>query len=78
MGSHEVSGAVGVCIKRARLERGLMQRELAKMVGVAPAAISFWERGERPITVDHLARVAVALGVRRSDLLPEADVPDDA
>jgi len=55
-----------------------MQRELAKMVGVAPAAISFWERGERPITVDHLARVAVALGVRRSDLLPEADVPDDA
>lgn len=77
MAGHEVSAAVGVRIRRARLERGMSQRELAKMVGVVQAAVSFWECGQRPITVDDLALVAEALGVRRGELLPETSGQGD-
>lgn len=76
MAGHEVSAVVGGRIRRVRLERGMSQRELATMVGVVQAAVSFWERGQRPITVDDLALVAAALQVRRADLLPEATGED--
>ena len=76
MAGHEVSAVVGGRIRRVRLERGMSQRELATMVGVVQAAVSFWERGQRPITVDDLALVAAALQVRPADLLPEATGED--
>lgn len=45
----------------ARIESGLIQRELAERLGVKQAAIGRWEAGETMPTLDTLFRVAKAL-----------------
>ena len=34
-------------LKQIRIEKGLTQKELAKLLNVSPAAYSLWEKGER-------------------------------
>ena len=49
-------------LKRLRLDRGLRQIDLARMLYVDKSEISKWERGVRSISSDMLKPAADALG----------------
>lgn len=49
---------VGDIIKKLRKERKMTQAELAKRLGVAPTAVSAWERNENRPLMDKLAMIA--------------------
>lgn len=53
-----------------RRERGLSLTALAAAVGTTKAQIQKLERGDRRLTLDWMQRIAPALKVRISDLLP--------
>jgi transcriptional regulator with XRE-family HTH domain len=63
-------------IRELRERAGLSQAQLAELVGTTQAEISRLETGERRLTVDWMARIARALMLRPSDLLPTAAVPE--
>ena len=48
-------------IARRRMERGLTQRQLAKLVGCLPNDISRWETGAVTPRADALVKIAAAL-----------------
>lgn len=52
---------VGKIISEARAESGLSLRELAKLTGLSPSAISRYEDGSRQPTVDTLNVLLKAL-----------------
>lgn len=54
--------STGSKIKGARVSRGLVQRELAEMVGVEPGTISRWENDEVEPDPRNLLVLAKALG----------------
>lgn len=61
---------VGARIRAVRESARLEQRAVAASVGVTQAGVSRWETGERDPGVAGLVRVAEALGVPASSLLP--------
>lgn len=54
---------VGDIIKMLRKERRMTQAELAKRIGVAPTAVSAWERNENRPLMDKLATIAEIFNV---------------
>ncbi len=64
-----LSWALGIVI-RARLHSS--QRQLADDVGVSKDTLERWLSGQRAMTVDNLASIAQALGVRPAILVSEA------
>jgi putative transcriptional regulator len=60
----------GKLIREARKRAGLRQHQLAAAVGVSRPSIVQYERGGRPVSVDVLAKIANALGVRPAALMP--------
>ena len=61
---------LGQKIKKARLERGLTQQELGKIVGVQKSAIAKYENG-RVVNIKRstLQKIASALEIRPSELM---------
>jgi transcriptional regulator with XRE-family HTH domain len=57
-----------------RRERGLSLAALAKAAGTTKAQIQKLERGDRRLSLDWMERLANALQVKPSDLLPESAV----
>jgi transcriptional regulator with XRE-family HTH domain len=53
-----------------RREKGLSLTDLAKAAGTTKAQIQKLERGDRRLSLDWMDRLARALGVKASDLLP--------
>ena len=53
---------IGNAIRKTREIRHLSQRELAAMIGVAPAQINRWESGKQNFTVHSLVRIASIIG----------------
>lgn len=70
---------IGKMIKKARLEKGLTQEELGKLVGVQKSAIAKYENG-RVVNIKRstLQGLAKALGLRGSDLIIEANPKEAA
>lgn len=62
--TQEARKDVGECIRRAREEKGLSLRQVEKLTGVAFNHIGRIERGKYNVTIDTLAVIANALGVR--------------
>lgn len=60
-------------IKEVLEERGLMQKDLAQMMGITPAAIHKSMDGS--ITFDKLGRIAAALNVPIADLIDDPSSP---
>lgn len=58
-------------LKNFREAQALSQRDLANVSGVAQATISLIERGDRKVRPSTLRKLAEALGVEPSTLLPE-------
>ncbi len=77
------TAAIGVRVRRVRLEQGLTQEALADRAGVHRAAVGFIERGEREPGVSLIWRLADGLGVSLGQLMegieqtvPERSRPD--
>lgn len=65
---------VGRAIRARRLRANLQQRDFAKVLGVAPGAVSEIERKPRThVTVAMMERYASALGMTCSELVREAE-----
>lgn len=68
--------AVRIRLAEIRKERGLTQKELAKLVGIHELTISRIEGGSRQIELDTLGKLCSALQVPIQELvvvIPEAD-----
>ncbi len=63
---------IGELIKRARIDSGLTQEELGKLVGVQKSAIAKYENG-RVVNIKRstLQKLAEALNLRGSDLIED-------
>ncbi len=64
-----------VNLKRYREERGLSQRQLAKMINTSQPIISAWENNMKYPLIDKAYDVAKALDISISQLL---DCPEEA
>lgn len=62
---------LGETIKALRIEKGLTQLQLAKMVGVSNGMISIWENNVNEPKASYLKALATALDVSVSVLLGE-------
>lgn len=61
-------------LAKIRKQRGLTQKELAALAGIAQSYVSRLESGECPIeklSFDVAARLAAALGIHAEELLDE-------
>ena len=69
--SSRVSKIVGEAIRAKRIKAGLSQEKLAERADLARNYIGNIERAEYKVTVETLARIAKALGVRVRDLVAD-------
>lgn len=58
-------------IKKARLLKGIQQKELAERLGVSQVSVCKWEKGTVFPNVKRLKAVAKALDTTVEELLPE-------
>lgn len=56
-------------LKYLREQKGLNQRDLAKLLGVSNGAIGMWETGEREPNIEMIVRLAEYFGVTLDDLI---------
>jgi phage repressor protein C with HTH and peptisase S24 domain len=70
-------GTFGKNLRRIRTEKGLMSKTLAERAGVTPSMVSRWERKGVTPESKTVAKVAAALDVDMSELLPtpKSDLP---
>jgi transcriptional regulator with XRE-family HTH domain len=68
---HPALRKLGLRIRRLRADRGLSQEALADAAGIARSYMSGIERGVRNCSTLHLLRIARALRIRPSELLPD-------
>ena len=62
---------IGEGLKKARLEKGMTQVEVAKKAGMGTNRYAVVERGEAEnITINKLEKIIKALGIKGSDVLP--------
>lgn len=62
--------AFGQRMQKVRKEKGITQEELASKLSMHRTYIGLVERGERNPTIRTLYKIAKALGIKSSDLLP--------
>lgn len=65
--------SLGNRIKKSRDLAGFTQEQLAESIGVTRSSIAQYESGEKEPTVQHLADLAIALGVSADYLLGMED-----
>jgi transcriptional regulator with XRE-family HTH domain len=63
------SSSLSASVVRYLLDQKHTQAEIAQMLGVSPAFISLVKARERSLTLDHLERLSLALGVPVGTLL---------
>lgn len=71
--SDATSARVGLELRRARVEQGLSQAELARRMGVKPPYVAGLEAGTRNLTLGQLANIADALGRGLDITFPAVD-----
>jgi len=65
---------LGAAIRARRKAASLSQEALADAAGIDRSHMGKIERGERNVTFLNIARIALALGCRPSDLLLDAEL----
>ena len=68
----DVGQQFGAVVRRFRSERGYSQEAFAAACGLHRTYVGGIERGERNVSIDNIARIADALGVRIGDLFPNS------
>ena len=66
---NKISRVLGETIRAKRIKAGLSQEQLAEKAQLARNYIGNIERAEYKVTVETLAKIAKALGVRVRDLV---------
>jgi transcriptional regulator with XRE-family HTH domain len=66
----DVQVRFGERLRGIRRKKGISQEALAHLSGLHRTYVSGVERGERNISLLNIERLAVALGVSMSDLMP--------
>jgi transcriptional regulator with XRE-family HTH domain len=59
---------IGANIRKARLEKGLSQYELAELVSASQPQIAGYEQGEKDMPLSRLFDIATAAGVTVAEL----------
>lgn len=54
---------VGVCLKKARKEKGLTMAQLAEIMGKDRVTITRYESGKQNLSTETISEICVALGV---------------
>lgn len=62
----------GERLREIRRKKGISQEKLAGLAGLHRTYVSGVERGERNISLVNIERLAIALDVAMSDLMPSA------
>ena len=63
---------IGKRIKKIRSDKGLTQKQLAKIAGIGEMTISQYERGVRQPKVEQLQRIVNVLGISMNQLLTDS------
>ncbi|MDE2754046.1 MAG: helix-turn-helix domain-containing protein [Gemmatimonadota bacterium] len=71
-----LSAEIGARVREFRVNAGLSGVKLAEAAGVSQPFLSQLESGQSSVAIATLYRIAKALGVQPSDLLPEAEPAD--
>ena len=66
----DVQVQFGERLREIRRKQGISQEALAPLSGLHRTYVSGVERGERNISLLNIERLAVALGISMSDLMP--------
>jgi transcriptional regulator with XRE-family HTH domain len=61
----------GTSLRKLRLSKGISQEQLADLAGLHRTYISSVERGERNVTLQTIEKMAKALCVSMSKLMPD-------
>lgn len=68
--SFRTNALVGAALRERREKVGLPQASLARAIGLGRSSISNIERGDQPMSLNHLYAAAAVLGTTVHDLLP--------
>jgi transcriptional regulator with XRE-family HTH domain len=68
----DVQVRFGQRLREIRRKKGISQERLADVAGLHRTYVSGVERGERNISLLNIERLAIALDVAMSDLMPSA------
>jgi len=60
----------GAAVRTQRIKRAMSQEELADSAKLHPTHISLIEHGRRSVRIETIVRLATALGVQPSELMP--------
>jgi transcriptional regulator with XRE-family HTH domain len=63
----------GAALRKARLNRGISQDQLAQLASINRSYVGDVERGTRNISLQNMSRLARALKMTLSDLVKELD-----
>jgi transcriptional regulator with XRE-family HTH domain len=61
----------GTNLRKTRVDKGISQEALAELAGLHRTYVSSVERGERNVTLATVEKLARALGVSMSKLMPD-------
>ena len=64
---------IGEKIKELRIEQGLSQMQLGKIIGVSQKAIDYWERSVNEPKVGYIIALVKHFGVTFDDFFAELD-----
>lgn len=65
----------GERLRAARIENGLTQAQLGRLLGVSDGAVRMWELGHREPDIDMLGRIAAIVGVTVDYLVSGTEPP---
>ena len=65
----------GERLRAVRQQRGISQEKLAELAGLHRTYVSSIERGERNVSLVNIERLAAALGVAMTELMPDEAKP---
>ena len=63
--------SIGQRIKELRLEKGLSQMQLSKLIGVSQKAIDYWERSVNEPKASYIISLVNAFGVTYDEFFEE-------
>ena len=70
--------ATGDNIRRLRESHGMTQADIAEIAGVTDKAVSTWELGTKEPRMGALQKIADYFGVKKSDIVDDADITKKA